>query len=89
MLLSKESRVSSQEKDGLFGCGTLSVSNFPSAVFAPITICERRDEQLTAQDTMAKRYITCNIVINKLIQATLIDLRKSIFFDYHHASFDC
>ena len=88
MLLSKESRVSSQEKDGPFGCGTLSVSNFPSAVFAPITICERRDKQLTAQDTMAKRSITCRRVINKLIHAMLIDFRKSIFLAYHHVSFE-
>src|SRR5208283_1046297 len=76
-------------KDGPFGCGTLSVSNFPSAVFAPITIYERREEQLTTQDTMAKRSIACKRVINKLIHDLLIDLRKSIFSAYHHASFDC
>src|SRR5208283_4159726 len=76
-------------KDGPFGCGTLGVSNFPSAVFAPITICERREEQLTAQDTVAKKSITCKRVINNLIHTLLIDLRKSIFLAYQHASFDC
>ena len=38
---------------------------------------------------MAKRSTACKGVINKLIHDLLIDLRKSIFSAYHHASFDC
>ncbi len=76
-------------KDGPFGCGTLSVSSFPSAVFAPITIHECREEQLIAQATMDKRPTACKRVINIIINDLLLDLRKSIFSAYHHASFDC
>ena len=38
---------------------------------------------------MDKRPTACKRVINKIINDLLLDLRKSIFSAYHHASFDC
>jgi cytochrome P450 len=76
-------------KDGPFGPRTLCVSNFPSAAFAPIAVDESCDAHQITNNRIDKGFADCSKIINGMIPDILIDLRKSIFAAYKHASFDC